>query len=205
MKITKYPQSCLLLDNGDGRILIDPGNLAMDAFTLDDFGHVDAVLYTHRHADHFDERHVAAIVDRGIALFANEDTAALIDGGSVATVADGDNFEVAGFDVTARELPHMPMVDGSAGPPNTGYLVEGTFFHPGDGIELPGLEVDHLAVNLAGPSTSFRDAYAFTKATGASKVVPVHYDFFVAKPEQFAHFCDIAEVVIIEPGSTATL
>ena len=35
-------------------------------------------------------------------------------------ISDGEKFEVAGFSVTARDLPHVAMVDGSAGPQNTG-------------------------------------------------------------------------------------
>lgn len=204
MKVTKYPQSCLVVDNGDGRVLIDPGNLALDAYTLDDFGPLDAVLYTHRHADHFDERHVGALIDRGLALFANADVAALI-GDAASEVADGETFTVAGFDVTPRDLPHATMVDGSAGPPNTGYLIDGRFFHPGDGTRLDGLRVDHLAVPIVGPSVSFRDAYRFTEEVGARIVIPVHYDTFLADPEQFAGFCDIAEVVVLGHGETAEL
>ncbi len=56
MNLIKYPQSCVVIENDDGRVLIDAGNVALDAYALEDFGELDAVLYTHRHADHFDDR-----------------------------------------------------------------------------------------------------------------------------------------------------
>ena len=203
MKVTKYPQSCLVLEHEDTRLLIDPGNLAMDAYNLEDFGDLDAVLYTHRHADHFDQRHVDAIHDRGIEMIANADVCGLLDG-RAREVADGDRFEVAGLEVSAHDLPHVEMVDGSAGPPNTGYVVEGTFFHPGDGIALDGLQVETLALPIVGPSISFRDAYRFTQQTGASRVIPIHYDMFTADPDLFAHFCDVAEVVVLGHGESTS-
>ncbi len=204
MKLIKYPQSCLVVEHAAGRILIDPGNVALDAYALDDFGAVDAVLYTHRHADHFDDRILDALTERATPLYANADVAQLLPE-RVTVVSDGQSFEVAGFAVTARDLPHVTMVDGSPGPPNTGYLIDGLFFHPGDGNELEGLSVDVLAVPIAGPSISFRDAYRFVGDVGAHTAIPIHYDVFLADPHQFAGFCDIAEVVVLHHGASADL
>lgn len=203
MRVTKYPQSCLVLEKGDGRIVIDPGTVAMDRHDLDEFGDVQAVLYTHRHYDHFDERYVEPLLERGVALYGNADMCSLVE--AMHEVSDGQSLEVAGFHVEARDLPHVPMVDGSAGPPNTGFLVDGRLFHPGDGIELEGLRAQALALPITGPSISFRDAYVFTERTGADVVVPIHYDVFIADPEMFAKYCDIAEVVTLKPGESYEL
>lgn len=204
MKITKYTQSCLVLKKGAGRILIDPGTLTMNAHSLDDFGDVQGVLYTHRHADHFDESAVDQLLDRGVELYGNADVCSLI-GGEAKEVRDGEDFQVAGFQITPRDLPHFPMVDGSDGPPNTGFVLDGRLFHPGDGISLPGLTVDALALPIAGPSISFREAYVFTKQTQANKVLPIHYDFFVADPELFANYCDVADVVVLQEGESTDI
>lgn len=204
MKVTKYPQSCLLLEGDEGRILVDPGVFAMDAYEPADFGTVDAVLYTHRHPDHFDARFTGAFVERGADLYANADVCEEIPEGATA-VADGDDFSVGGFQITARDLAHVPLVDGSAGPPNTGYVVDDRLFHPGDGIEIDGVAVDLLALPITGPSISFRDAYRFTADIGAQTVVPMHYDMFSANPELFESFCDIARVVILDHGESAEL
>ncbi|MFN2555495.1 MAG: MBL fold metallo-hydrolase [Nitriliruptorales bacterium] len=205
MKLTKYPQSCLLLEKDGARIVIDPGNRAMNAYTLDDFGDLEAVLYTHRHPDHFDDRQVEELLERGVELFGNADVCGLIGREHATELTDGQTLEIAGFDVTVRDLPHVPLVDGSAGPPNSGYVIDGFLFHPGDGIELSGLTVDALAVPIAGPSISFRDAYRFIESVGAKTALPIHYDTFIADPARFADFCDIAEVVILDHGETTTL
>ena len=204
MEVTKYPQSCLVLSDGDARICIDPGNVALDRHPLDELGDLQAVLYTHRHADHVDERAVDTLLERGVELYANADVCDLL-GGRATEVTDGQTLTVAGFEVTARDLPHVPMVDGSPGPPNTGFVIDGALFHPGDAVELPGLQVRALAVPIAGPSISFREAYAFVQAVGAERVIPIHYDYFIADPDHFARVCDLAEVVVLGAGETVTL
>jgi D-hydroxyproline dehydrogenase subunit beta len=65
MIVTKFPQSCLVVvKSAGGRLLIDPGSFAIDAHDVADFGPVDAVLYTHRHPDHCDERGLEALKRR---------------------------------------------------------------------------------------------------------------------------------------------
>lgn len=205
MKVTKFLQSCLLLDNGQARILIDPGTLVLDRFVLDDLLPFDAVLFTHRHADHYDERVVAAARERGCRLVGNADVCELLgEGDGVTVTANGVPMDVVGFEVTPYDVPHMAMVDGSPPPPNTGFLIDGDFIHPGDGLSFP-VAADSLAVPIAGPDASFRDAYLFVEQVGAKRVIPIHHDVFVAKPEMFAARCDIAEVIVLEPGQSTEL
>jgi len=51
MKITKYPQSAILIENYKGkRVLIDPGSYCYNkSFTPDDWGKIDILLLTHTH------------------------------------------------------------------------------------------------------------------------------------------------------------
>jgi L-ascorbate metabolism protein UlaG (beta-lactamase superfamily) len=109
---------------------------------------------------------------------------------------------IAGFEVLPRDLPHVVMIDGSPGPPNTGFILDGALFHPGDGIAIDGLRVDALALPIAGPSLRFRDAYRFVEQLGARRAVPMHYDLFIADPKLFASRCDIAEVIVLGPGES---
>lgn len=205
MRLTKYPQSCMIVEHDDGgRLLIDPGSIAMDVHGFDDFGAVDAVLFTHAHADHFDPRAVTAILDRGLAIHANADVCARIDG-PATTVGDGETFTAAGIAIVARDMAHVEMVDGSAGPPNTGFVLDGRLLHPGDSLQVSGLTVAAIAVPIAGPSVSFRDGYVAVERTGASTAVPIHYDMFLADPDLFTKHCDIATVVVLGDGESTEL
>jgi L-ascorbate metabolism protein UlaG (beta-lactamase superfamily) len=205
VRVIRYPQSCLVVEVAGARLAIDPGTFVTARYTLDDLGPLDAVLYTHRHADHLDVDVVDDLLERGTRLYGNADVTALLGATRCTTLQDGQPSVVAGVDVLPRDLPHVVMVDGSPGPPNTGFLLAGTLFHPGDGMELTGLTARVAAVPIAGPSISFHDAYELVRRLGAEHVVPIHYDAFVADPTHFARVCDLAEVHVLADGAALEL
>jgi L-ascorbate metabolism protein UlaG (beta-lactamase superfamily) len=184
MKVTRYFQSCLLIEEGNTRILIDPSGHEKD--NIAKLGRLDAVLYTHEHLDHFDADMAKNFVEQGIAsVYANASTSKLIMA-SKTEVKNGQEFEISGIKIKAIELPHCLMFDGSPGPQNTGYLINDQLFDPGDGKELAGLEVDNLVLPIVGPDVSFMDAFNFAKQVSAKTVIPVHYDFLGANANVFA-------------------
>jgi L-ascorbate metabolism protein UlaG (beta-lactamase superfamily) len=202
MKITKYPQSCLVVEADNGaRLLLDPGFHVTRGRALEELGSIDATLYTHEHPDHFDEAWVGPLLERGVPVFANTEVCALIGDGATS-VEGGSAFEAAEVPVTAHDLPHMPMMDGRPGPPNLGFLIDGRLLHPGDARELGNLQAAVLATPIAGPSLSARDAYLMVERSGARTSIPVHYDHFLADPAIFAEQCTVAEVVVLGEGES---
>lgn len=206
MKVTKYPQSCLVVEvPGTGRLLIDPGFPASDRHELDELLPVDAVLITHQHPDHLDRDWAGQLLDRGLPMVANADVAQALGRDDLRVVAGGDRIEVAGIPVEAFDLPHMPMVDGAPGPPNLGFLLDERLLHPGDGAELHALRAEILAVPIAGPSCSYRDAYVMIETVGAAAAVPIHFDVFPADPALFADKAgDVADIRVLAPGESTT-
>jgi len=182
MKLTRHFQSCLLVEVNDARILIDPSGFDKDT----DFGKLDAVFYTHEHSDHFDPDMAQDFVEQGEApVYCNASTAKLVKA-SVTTTEDGREYDVNGVKIKAIQLPHCLMTDGSPGPQNTGYLVNGELFHPGDGKELASLTVKILAVPLSGPDISPHDAFMFGRQVKAEDLVPIHYDYLGGNTDFFA-------------------
>lgn len=207
MKVTRYFQSCLLIEEDGARILIDPSG--QEKNRLNEFGKLDAVLYTHEHGDHFDAGLAQTFVEQGIApVYANQSTAKQIKA-SKTEVSDGQEFSVNGVKIKAIELPHCLMPDGSTGPQNTGYLVNGKLFHPGDGKELAGLRVDNLALPIIGPDVSPRDAFDFAKQVQAKKAIPIHYDSWGANAETYAKIGGLyhipLEMVVLSVGQSAEI
>src|SRR6266516_7295054 len=101
MKITKLGHSCLLLEEGEARILMDPGAFSKGFEGMRD---VSAVLITHQHADHCSPEALAKIRQNnpGVAVYADEGTVALLAGkgdGAVKAMHAGEEFEVAGVGV----------------------------------------------------------------------------------------------------------
>ena len=202
MRLTKYPQSCLLVEVGDQRLLIDPGVFLSARFDLDELGRLDAVLVTHRLADHLDPDLLTPLREQGIPLYGNADVLALTGPEGTHEVRSGRPFTVGDVEVVPHDLDHVVLVDGSPGPPNTGFLIDDTLLHPGDGIELTGVTAPVLATPVAGPSISFHRAYRFVQQLGAQTVVPIHYAMFVVDPHHFARVCDLAEVVVLDDGAS---
>lgn len=176
MRVTKFPQSCLVIQKNGGRILIDPGTLASAEFSVKDFGKIDAVIYTHSHGDHLDESIVDELITTGATLYGNADVAGVIGGDKVEVIDDGDELVIAGFKVKAYHMEHCLMVDGSKAVPNTGFLFDDYLLVPGDSTEDVGIKASVLALPVFGPDISFHDAFDLVKATGAVAAVPIHYD-----------------------------
>ncbi len=199
-----------MIEKENHKIVIDPGVQFLDSHKVEELDDVEAVLYTHQHSDHYDESIARRLLDRGARIFANGSTARLIGAEKVTVMNDGDGFTIGSFEIIARELPHCPMVDGSEGPQNTGYVIDGIFFHPGDGRELEGLTVDNLALPIVGPDISIRDAVDFAKQVKAKVAIPIHYTAIPADPHVFAAYAGkgreaLFEVRVLADGESTEL
>src|SRR4051812_50001628 len=108
MQITKFGHSCLLVNDGEARILVDPGTFSAGFESLTG---LTAILITHQHPDHLDPERLPAVVT------ANPQARVYADPGSVpqlasigidATTAEpGDRFD-AGTAVEVFGRAHAP-------------------------------------------------------------------------------------------------
>jgi L-ascorbate metabolism protein UlaG (beta-lactamase superfamily) len=82
-------------------------------------------------------------------------------------------------------------------------------FHPGDGKELEGLQVDNLALPITGPDISILDAINFAKQVKAKVAIPIHYTAIPADPKVFAAYADKGgasfEVRILADGESTEI
>src|SRR5215218_1270573 len=147
MRLTKYGHSCLLVEEGPARLLLDPGTLSGGFEELEG---LTAVLVTHQHADHLDLQRLRTLLHRnpGARVLCDEGSAEQLAaaGAAVEVVHDGEELDVGG--VAVRVSGRDPAVIHSDIPvvPNVGYLVGGRLFHPGDAFTPPGRPVEVLAV-----------------------------------------------------------
>jgi L-ascorbate metabolism protein UlaG (beta-lactamase superfamily) len=61
MRVTKFGHSCLLVEEGGARVLLDPGTFSEGFEGLED---LTAVCLTHQHADHLDAERLRLVLDR---------------------------------------------------------------------------------------------------------------------------------------------
>ena len=175
MRFTKLGHSCVRLEKDGAVLVIDPGSFSDAAAALDG---ATAVMVTHEHPDHLDADAIRAALssDPGITLWANQSVCAQFGdfGDQVHEVRHGDALEVAGFSVHVYGVDHalihrdIPLVV------NTGFLVEGELFHPGDSYTVPEDPVNTLLLPISAPWLKAGEMIDYFRAVGPARGYAIH-------------------------------
>jgi L-ascorbate metabolism protein UlaG (beta-lactamase superfamily) len=175
MRVTKYEHAAQVVEESGRKLIIDPGGFTR---LLADIAEVEAVVVTHEHPDHWTTEQLTALLatNHGIPIFAPTGAATAISaaGFSVKTIADGDTVEVGPFTLTFAGTTHatihssIPVID------NTGVLVNGSLFYPGDAFFVPDFPVDVLALPIGAPWLKISEAMDYVTAVKPARAYPVH-------------------------------
>jgi len=195
VNITQLGHAAVLVETGDARILIDPGNMEAQWYGLTE---LDAILITHQHADHFDPAQVPALIkDNPKAVLVVEPSIIDLAGTEVPGVgripevpgaralAPDDKITIGSVTITAAGGQHAIIHRDIPRVGNVGYLVsaegEPTLFHPGDSYEYAPQGVDVLAYPSFGPWGAMKEGIDFARAVGAERGFPIH-DAMLTEP-----------------------
>jgi L-ascorbate metabolism protein UlaG (beta-lactamase superfamily) len=176
MKITKLGHCCLVLEDAGMKLMTDPGNFTIEA--QEQVTGLDAILVTHEHQDHFHADSVKALIVKNpnAVVVTNVAVGKLLKelGIEHVQVGDGESTEVKGITIEGFGKEHAPIYQSMGLVENTGYLVAGKFYFPGDNFHVPGRAVDVLALPVAGPWMKMSEAIDFAKAIKARIAFGVH-------------------------------
>lgn len=180
MRIIKYFHSCFLVEEGEGRILFDPGIFSFIERRIDPnvFKDIQAIFITHSHPDHVDIVALKKILanNSGALTFTNTDVQEFLNKESIAcTIFEEGEKRVGGFRVRAIPADHQPLL--APVPQNTAFLVNDTFLTTGDSINqslysLAGTKV--LALPILAPWGNVLQVAEFFKAMKAEVAIPAH-------------------------------
>ena len=178
MEVTHFGHSCVLLDTGAARLLIDPGNFSKG---FEDVTNLDAVLVTHQHPDHLDPERLPAL------LAANPDSRLIVDRGTAGQLAEqvgdvaheavepGATVTVGGATVSVLGGQHAVIHPDIPVIPNNAYLVDGTHLHPGDSITVvPSEPLDVLFLPATAPWEKLSETVDYLRAVAPRIAVPIH-------------------------------
>jgi L-ascorbate metabolism protein UlaG (beta-lactamase superfamily) len=163
MRVIKFTHSCVRLEKDDRALVIDPGSFSEDE-PLDQAG---AVLITHEHPDHLDAEKLRKRPDLQIwtnQAVADKLRAADVGSDRVHIAADGDEFTVEGFAISAHGEWHEVVHPDLPRVPNIGFLVDRNFFHPGDAFTVLDRPVDTVMVPVSAPWLRGADSVEYIRA-----------------------------------------
>lgn len=174
MKITKYGHACLLVEEGEAKILLDPGvwNPTPEAEGI------DAVLITHEHQDHIDIEQLNAVLSRnkGAIVYTHEAVGALLTDARISytAIAEGEVIDVRGVSIQSFGHDHAAIY-GPSPCRNSGYLIASRLYVPGDALhDVPNKAVEILALPTGAPWMKLAEAIDYAKKVNPRVVFPIH-------------------------------
>jgi L-ascorbate metabolism protein UlaG (beta-lactamase superfamily) len=182
MQITKFGHSCVLLDDGQTKILFDPGSYS----PLRDDLHVDAIVITHVHQDHLDIGELHKVLKNGSPrIITNTSVQTELSKHEIVAeiVEDGGSVTVNTFTISGHGKDHALIHADVPVFQNTGYLINNEIFHPGDSLFLPSVPVKVLLLPVAAPWSKVSETIDFVRAVKPRICFPIH-DGFLTKEGQ---------------------
>jgi L-ascorbate metabolism protein UlaG (beta-lactamase superfamily) len=178
MKVTKYEHACLVIEQDGRHLVIDPGKFAS---SLDQVRDVDAIVITHDHFDHYDEKNFQAVLDHSpdATVFVAQELVGKVENlaKNVVLASNQAEHDAGPFRLKFFGETHAPIHDDLAAGTsihNFGVLVNGTLYYPGDSFYDPQVPVKVLAVPTSGPWMKPGEAIDFLKAIKPELAFPTH-------------------------------
>ena len=173
MKITKYEHACIVVEDNNRTIVVDPSSLAF----LPILKNVDAIVITHIHTDHLDKTHIQKIIDANpkVTIISHTEVLdLLVDISCQKEIIDrGSHCTTGNFSLDFYGLYHAITYKKSACH-NVGVMINGIFYYPGDSFTVPDKPVVTLAVPASGPWMKTGEAMDFIGLLKPQKVFPTH-------------------------------
>lgn len=170
MKITKYPHSCLLIEEQKDTILIDPGSYTYEekAIDLSKISKIDYLLITHSHQDHMSTPLIKEITTRfpQMQIISNDNVR--------------DLLKSEGLTISTTETKQIKMVEANHGPlfdqtppVNIKFDIYNKLTHPGDSLVFKDTR-EILALPIQAPWGSTVWAIDTAMKFRPKTIIPIH-------------------------------
>lgn len=177
MRLTHLGHACLLAEIGGERILIDPGGWTPGFEGLRD---LSAVVVTHQHADHLDQRRLPILMTHNprARLLADPGSVEVLSGLGLDAEVRTEPTKVGSVSLVPVGETHALIHDDIPRIPNVGVVLralgEASLYHPGDSLDGDPGEVDVVAFPLNAPWQASRDMAGFLRRLNPPVAVPIH-------------------------------
>jgi L-ascorbate metabolism protein UlaG (beta-lactamase superfamily) len=183
MKLTKYPQSCILFEYKNKRILIDPGKFVYSQTDMkpEDWKDIDILLLTHEHSDHAMPEAIKVIVqNNNPVILTNKVVHGILkdEGINSEILEPGQEKVIDDIKITGVKSKHGDMTPfGKPTPDVTGFLIDDKLYHPGDSLYLDEKPyADIVCVPVGGIVVmDGKEAAKFVNEIKPKLAIPIHY------------------------------
>lgn len=182
MKITKYPQSCLMIETSGKKILVDPGKLKYQDNFKEEWAKSDIVLITHKHGDHIYDELVKEI---NKPIYSTNEVQMAFPDLKINIVKENDvlTFDNLRIEVVKAIHGYNPLLKGGKEVlENVGYIIDDgvhRLYTTSDTICFNNdyrCDIVVLPVTAHGLTMSSYEAALFAKDLEANLVLPIHMD-----------------------------
>lgn len=205
MKITKFPQSCLLIETKGKKILVDPGNLNYRDEYFDIWNSVDIILITHKHPDHCNSEALAKL-NKNIIIYSTKEVSEANESLEIHIIKENDIIELDTIKIEVVHAIHgyQPLLKGPKEiHENVGYIIddgENRLYTTSDTICFRNeYKADILCIPVTGHGLTMSafEAALYAKEVGAVLTIPIHMDN-PAFPPNFDYIKEMFEKYEVE-------
>lgn len=181
MNLTKYPQSCILVESGGTKILIDPSTVQYDEKFLKIWKTADAVLVTHRHSDHI---YAEILKDFKVLIYSTAEVQKFYPNLKIKVIKEKDIFNIGKLNVQVVKAIHGFIAADGEVLENVGFIVDDgktKLYVTSDTIRYNGIEKNKADVLFADvtafdASMNLWGAGQTLKEVGARLLVVAHQE-----------------------------
>jgi len=173
MTLTKYEHACLILEEGGTKLVVDPGQFSPSLPNVDN---VSAIVITHVHTDHIDERKVKQIItdNPDVKIFSTKEVVDTFQNLDVIVVEPGGMHQIGPFTLAFFGGEHATIHPSFPKTQNVGVLINSILYYPGDSFALPGRPIKVLAAPAAAPWLKVSEAMDFISEVKPELAFPTH-------------------------------
>jgi L-ascorbate metabolism protein UlaG (beta-lactamase superfamily) len=183
MEITKFAQSCVMIESNGKKIIVDPGIIGLDDEVIKKWKNVDYVFVTHKHGDHFSQEAFDKIKKDTTKIYSSQEVANAFSKTNFEIIKEGEKFELDEIKVEVVKAVHgyLPILKGDkAINENIGFVIEiegKKLYFTSDTIGFPNpakCDILFVPVSNHGLVMGAFGAAQFAKETAAKLVIPIH-------------------------------
>lgn len=182
MKITKYPQSCLLIETNSKKILVDAGGLKYKEEYFDIWKQADIILLTHKHGDHVN---YDVLKNIDVPIYSTLEVQNTYPELKINIIKENDTIPLDNINIEVVKAVHgynPNLKNGGEVFENVGYIIDDNktrIYITSDTICFNNdykADIVALPVTAYGLTMSSYEASLFAKDLGAKLVLPIHMD-----------------------------